>query len=54
MDRNWIRLQCANTQQERVILARVDSNYLAKLHKPKKWREIGTIPRKKAFRSRYY
>jgi hypothetical protein len=52
--RNWARLLGASAQQERVILATLDSNYLAKLPKPKKWREIGTILRNKAFRSRYY
>ena len=52
--RNWARLQGASAQQERVILAALDSNYLAKLPKPRKWRKIGTIPRNRAFRSRYY
>jgi hypothetical protein len=47
-------LQGASTQQERVVLATLDSNYLAKLPKPKKWREMGSIPRNRAFRFRYY
>jgi hypothetical protein len=52
--RNWVRLQGASAQQERVILAALDSNYLAKLPKPRKWRNVTTIPRNRAFRSRYY
>jgi hypothetical protein len=35
--RDWARLQGASAQQERVILAALDSNYLASLPKPKKW-----------------
>ena len=51
---DWARLQGASARQERVILAALDSNYLASLPKPKKWRDISTIPRNKTFRSRYY
>ena len=52
--RNWVRLQGASAQQESVVLAALDSQYLAKLPKPRKWRKIGTIPSNRAFRSRYY
>ena len=52
--RDWARLQGASAQQERLILAASDSNYLASSSKPRKWRDISAIPRNKAFRSRYY
>ena len=52
--RNWARLQGASAQQEKVILAALDSNFLEKLPKPKKWRHNKTVPKNRALRSRYY
>jgi len=39
---NWTKLQGASAQQERLILVALDSSFLVKLPKPKKWRKIGT------------
>lgn len=52
--RDWRRLQGASAQQEKVILAALDSNYLISLPKPRKWRDLNAIPRNRVFRSKYY